>query len=645
MKRRLGLFSTLVIATSLAGCTPRTDAPEAPAPVAETVDKLADIARYRALANEDYTLDAARDIDLGGLIAALPDGVSLSWDTQSFDADTGATVFTGLVITIAQPEPFGLRAERAAFWNFDPAFVADRLSGQRLDESGLVFDRMALDQVTYYGLADALRVFITGIVEDLGEEAEFNTDLFDIDNLDAAVGRWVMTDFRLRPWIYEPVDESVFDPIPDDELVDYFLPVTRIAQQAIAFQGALAYGDGVLVDSTSAFQFVQPGASISGTSSIEIYGFSGGSGWDLGRLAAQSVISEQVTTYTELPVDDGSFGAPFGSNPLVGKTITQTNETEYYAVENLRLDTFMTYLARGQFPDMDEKDLLGLGIWRAEGLQSSLDGAPVFGARAVQVDLDSWAWLIPTRISYELDDAVFNLANLSDFFITFFPPETVAEDEETATLMEGIRQAIDLLPEHGIDEITLDLTGHAAWSDTSGTARADMFVSSAGFGERYGDLDLNLPNYDALAAAKAADDPADAFENAFQTALAFKGLTLREADLGGYNKFFAYARDVGALYPDQGWGAMLANLEPQDMRMYIATMIRLGKAELSREIPMAADWIETIATYFEQSGELEIAVNPPEPITFELFQAIDEEATGPQPFVDALNITVVHTAN
>ena len=645
MKRALGLLSAVFMAGVLVGCTPRSDEAEAPTLIVEADEKHGDIARYLTLANEDYRLDGTRDVDLDRLVAALPDGVSIGWDTQSFDSDTGATVLTGLSVTIAQPEPFGLRAERAAFWSFDPDFVADRLTGLRLDENGRVFERMALDEVTYFGLGDALRGFIMRVFEDLDEDAAWDGDLFDVDRLDASVARWVMTDFSLRPWTYNPLDESVFDMVKDEELIALVLPFTRFTQQAIAFQGTLAYGDTVLLDSVSAFEFVQPGAVVSGTSEIEVYGLSGGAGWDLDELVAQNVSSQQVTTYTDLPFDDEPIGAAFGANPLAGKTITQTTEMGQYTVDNLRLDKFMRHLSAGTFPDMDEKELLGLGVWRAEAFQSTLDGEPVFGAKSFELDLDSWAWLIPTRITYEVDDGALNLGNLSRFFITFVPPEVAEADEETASVLEGIRQAIDLLPEHGLEEIVIDLTGHAVWSDTSGAARADFFTSSIGFGERYADLDIDLPTYEALAAAKASDDPADAFENAFQTALAFKGLTLREADLGGYNKFFAYARDVGALYPDEGWGAMLANLEPQDMRNYVATMIRLGKSEIGREIPVAADWLETIATYFVESGELEIKVSPPEPITYDLFQAIDEEALGPQPFVDALNISVVHTAN
>ena len=78
---------------------------------------------------------------------------------------------------------------------------------------------------------------------------------------------------------------------------------------------------------------------------------------------------------------------------------------------------------------------------------------------------------------------------------------------------------------------------------------------------------------------------------------------------------FAYAHALGKEFPDEGWGAMLGNMEPAQLRTYLGTMMRMGKAAAAEEFPPAADWIEAYASYLESGGAFEFASNPPTPIT------------------------------
>ena len=124
---------------------------------------------------------------------------------------------------------------------------------------------------------------------------------------------------------------------------------------------------------------------------------------------------------------------------------------------------------------------------------------------------------------------------------------------------------------------------------------------------------------------------------------AFRGARYQEEDKGGYDKLFGFAHSLGKEYPDQGWGAMLGNMEPAHLRSYLGTIMRMGKSGAAEEFPPASDWLEAYASFLESGGVFEAASNPPEPINKAFMDAQGDEDPEPEEIVEMFGLTVTHT--
>ena len=150
---------------------------------------------------------------------------------------------------------------------------------------------------------------------------------------------------------------------------------------------------------------------------------------------------------------------------------------------------------------------------------------------------------------------------------------------------------------------------------------------------------------DSQAIQAAVDSGAfeTAFEDAWREAFVFRGARFFEEDNGGYDKLFGYANAVGKLYPDEGWGAMLGGMDTEQMRAFLANMIRSAKGAAAQQVPQASDWLESVAAYYQTSGgSLDIRVQPSVPITVEYIDSLDPE-TPPAEVVEDFGVTVTHT--
>lgn len=647
MKPLKWLASSTALALVLTACSPsQTPAPETEAVSDSAQTGRADVDAYLAFAGEDYAETGASEADLSALQAALPAPWALSWSDKMFDPDSGATVFTDLALTVEGDHPFGVSFGSAGVWGLDTSLLEARLQGERLDESGALFTRFKGDEMVYFGVVDAANGFIESVVAGLPDGESFDPDYLRLDTFEGTVGQMIMSDVSLRPWEYAPMDEALLEDLEAEEKA-LLLPALRFGQQAIAVTRSLAYEEAVAIDTDTSFSFVQPGAEITGRSTIDLYGASGIAGFDLDQTVAMDMKSNQYTLYTDLPGTAESEFGDFAANPFAGSAFDQSTLLDYSSVSNLKLDKVMGFLARGEVPAMTERDLMSLGTWVAEGYSASLDEEGIVSAARLDVDLSEWEWLIPTKITYALDDASVEVANITEFVSALIPSELAAEDEETALMLEGIDKAIELLPEHGLDTIGFDASGDLRWSQDTGATSFFFDVQSPGNGDRLFELSIDLPNYDDMLSLTETDDPEIAFEEAFETSFAFKGLRLKEVDAGGYDKIFSFAQAIGQEYPEEGWGAMVGAMTPEQMRMNIATMIRFWKTEVEAEFPAAAEWVETFATYIQESGALELSIAPPVPVTVAMLDALDD--TGPneieQALLDMFNVSVTHTPN
>lgn len=636
----------LVLTAGLAGCAPAEPPAETPALVEKGVSTDLSTDAYLAYANDTFTVTGAREADLSGLVANLPSYASLTWDSQSFDAASGATVFEGLALGFGGEEKFGISFETAKLWGYEDELLLSRMAGEQLSETGALFTRLEGTNVSYFGVAPALNSIFDETLEQLDAELPEGFE-FGFDRFESNTGRFVMSGVSLRPWELSLLPaEKVTD--FDEDIPAEVVEIVHGAQHLIAVSRSLAIEKSVSLDTDFTFEMHQPGAETSVSVAIELAAAEGIQGFDIEKNIARGYSGSQTNTYSD-EVAPGEVITLSGFP--AGFTMAQQESYESSELRNFKLDKLMGFLARSELPMMDERDLLSLGTWEVANYVSQLNDKTILTAERGFFNAENFEWIIPSDMSFGVSGAQLNTEELGEFFFVFFETFMAGVDaddlpeeerEQMELVREGVEKAMELLPEHGLDVLPFDMSVSAKWGADSGPTDFAFEWDAEGYGKTELTAGITLPIYESLQAAFESEDREDAFETAFLEAFSFRGARWFEQDKGVYDKLFGFAHALGKEYPDEGWGAMLGSMEPAQMRSYLGTMTRMGKASASAEFPPAAEWIESIATYLETGGSLEIASNPPRPIDEELIDSYEDDPE-PEEIVEIFGLTVTHT--
>lgn len=636
-----------LVATSLTACTPSAEGPDdSTESGAVSVETDSVVAEFMTFANASYSESDSSEADLSGLVASLPDYAAITWDAKSFDAASGATVFEDLSIGFGTDPQFGITFEDAKLWGYDDELLVARLGGERLSESGLLFTRMEGRNVSYFGVDLAFNALFDSIFSQIDEDLP---DGFEVafERLESNTERFVVSNAGLLPWELSLLPSETLTAL-DEDIPPAVTDAVHTAQWLVAIGRSISVEKSVATNTLVNLDMRQPGAELSASFSIDLSAASGMKGFDVDTNLARGYRSSQTNSHNgeTLPgevITMSGFPAGF--------TMVQAESYDASSVSNLRLDKLMGFLARSELPEMDERDLLSLGVWEVTGYQAQLNEKEILTAERGYFNGDSFEWIIPSDISFGMEGALLNTGELTGFFKILFDtildsselaPEDSQDAEDLAMVREGIDKAITLLPEHGLDKLPFDVSASAKWDADTGPSDFALVFDADGFGTSAWDLSLSLPVYDALLAAYESENREAAFETAFQEAFAFRGARFFEEDKGGYDKLFGFAHALGKEYPNEGWGAMLGNMEPAQLRTYLGTMMRMGKPAASQEFPAAADWLESYASYLESGGSFEVKLTPPTPITVELIESYEDEPE-PEEMIEIFGLTVTHT--
>lgn len=653
--KRISLGATLVLSGYLAACDNPPRVPElrqsgglsgsattdsAPATV-EAASGSEKLASFEAFVAEAYADPESGAADLSDIQGLLPEFVSVSWDDQSFDETTGATAFENLRVTINTEPAFGVAMDEARLWGFEDDLLIARLNGERLDETGTVFDRLEADGYSLFGAAGAMQAVFDVMEAEIGEEASSEVD-FGVNQFDMTVESTVTGALTLRPFEYVPLSEEMYAQLTDmleiesgeleEEGFDG-LQAIRLAQQVIAVGRSVEIERGSARNMDMTLQIDSADVSQTVSYTLDFYGYEGLSGYDIGGIYYSGMRQQQ-----DMSFDGGALEAeevyPDGLN------IDQLQTTDFMAYEDIRLDRLAGFLARSEFPGLDERDLISLGRSWVSNYSYQIGGSEVFRVDEMRVTADEFEWLLPEAIMVDMEGLAVYPGEIGGTVLSFLPS---GDDEEMQAVRDDIEAGIDLLDEHGFSEIPADIQAAMTWNKDTGATEWSFEAQSDGFGERIARLGINLPPYDPIAAAADEGELDSAFEDLFETHFTFEGARLYESDDGGYDKLFGYLHALGQQHESEGWGATLAGMPPEDLRQFIAVMTRSAKGSVQDEFPQAVDWIEAVASYFETSGgSLDIRLDPPEPLTpdriEQLASADDNEA-----LVEQFGISVTHT--
>lgn len=651
--KTIGWVSGLVLATSLAACdqvrTPpgldRAGSGDEAGPAASGTVGVTDwqgtLVEYEAFADTPYSSEGGLEADLSGVQAALPDMLSLSWNETAFDAASGATAFSDLRLTLNTDPAVSIAIDEARVWGFDGDFLAARLRGERLDEAGTVFERLEADGYAIVGAADALNAAFGVLEDELGEGAD---TVFGVSQLDIAAETSVTSNLSLRPFEYVPVTDEQFSKLDEffgagdfdaeDEEADAGVQPehVRTAQKVLAAFRSISIERGAARNISTVMDMQGDGLSQSISYEMDFYAYDGIVGLDLDRMYSTGIRQVQGMSF-EMPEEEE---APYPE----GLQFEQTVLADFTSYEGLRLDKFAGFLARGEFPGMEERDLMSLGTSEIINYALRINDEDVYRVERGRFDASKFEWLLPEELTFDVEGMSVLPSALGAAVLGFIPQ---GDSEEMQSVRQDIEEGVALLDEHGFSEIPVDMQAVASWDEGSGKTLFRMAAQSDGFGERIARLELTMPDYNQIAELDVSGDEfEDEFETLFEESFSFVGARLYESDEGGYDKLFGFLHELGKLHESEGWGATLAGMPPENTRTFIATMTRSMKGNAS-DVPQAADWIEAVAAYFETSGgSLDIRVEPETPLTPEMMEALDPGAD-PEAAIEQFGISVTHT--
>lgn len=657
-------------ATSLAACSDGSPAQTAsdPAEAGPTLNIPASFAgdpiasdlntAYQNLLS-DYSDPESTIVDLQPLADELPENLAISWADTSYEESTGATSWENLAVNFTfADQTISLVADSVSAWNVDTEFLSARLRGQRLDESGSIAGRISAKSIRIEGLAASLDWLFSTWFTDLIDEPGFEELDFGFDRFDVSQDTLVMDGLGLRPWELVPLSVDMLpDEIADDEeALDILMPIAETYQWSLAVGRSLAVDASLSTGVRGSFAYNMsvpdsPDSAVSGEVYADRNVVYNMQGYD---IAAS--YSDQITYIQDMTFDAQQDRAESDTEQDIEPFLQEFNfeRTDSYGVgiiSGMELDEVLGHLARAELPSIEDRELMSLGHWHFEDINSIWFGEDIISIKSAHLRMDSFVSYIPTVFDLEFEGISLDISGMVDLGLRFGNFMVSAADEadnadasEAQAFVDALEMAQQKLPEFGFDRLVIDFAMNADWAPDSGDFSFDYKSQAEAFAGENMQIGLVLPTYGDIVSAVSDDVEADDFEQVFEDRFAFTGFRYAMADLGGFDRMFGLAQSIGAEYQEEGWGAMLANMDPAQMRTTMATFVRLAKGEARTEFPPAVEWIESVAAFIETSGgEIEFLVQPSEPLTPESFDAPQFEDEDVDWIVSRLGISVTHT--
>ena len=649
---RAGLFA-LALATGLAGCGQGGSA----ALSAVETDPKAVEALVTKLQTESFKGKATAATDFAAVRDALPKDVTLTWGNLSFDAATGSTVLTQVKLGLASAPGVGINIDELRLYDFDSDFAKARLSGQRLTESAPLAARIDAKGISLFGMATMLNqsmsvapaveppVAITPETATVPPEGapdgwpptsepsfEFDDAMFatSFDRYDFGFGRIILNDVVLRPY------EASVAP-PTGGIADMYGPGAVFMQQYMGFMRTLGIDTFAGFDMKADFAMTQMGQKVSATVSAETTGTRGMRGGDVdasfirGMMIAFDASASSVT------------GAP---------AMNFSYAIEHMGIEDMRFDKLYSYMAKGTMPPRTETDLLSYGLLTFQNQVMKVGGKDIMTVGESSFDARKFHWLIPTEIKASATNAVIDFAAITQMSGEFasqiqaeqYGPASDADPAYAPPPMPDFAAIAATMEKHGLARPNMNFNFGWNWNATSGDAKVDL-----GFG---GDklMQMGLKYEGGFPDFKSVSDmiPEDAgmtnmdgVAQLFDKRSTLKLINVNIVDNGGLTKMFNFTADMGpimAAADPSGFNA-LEGQTGESLRQMAGGMLTMFGAT-----PDIAPFVTPVANFVMQGGKLNLAFQPPQPMTFSAFgQKMTSTAQAPGVTLKELGLKVEHS--
>jgi hypothetical protein len=515
----------------------------------------------------------------------------------------------------------GLSIDEVRLWDFDADFAKARLTGQRLAETATLARRLELKGAKVFGIetlmapaVDAATQAVEGAVSEdpLGED--FNTADFTpkLENYEIGIGHMVIDDFVLRPYEMTPAKLE-----PGSE----FAEMMPVLQQIAAVSRSFASNASAAQDLKISFAMTQLGQKMAFDMSAKTVGARGSRGGDLDVSFVRG-----LSFAMDIPGDQFS-GTP--AQKMAGGS-------EFYTLQDFRLDKLYSYLAKGQWPPRTDANLLSLGRFASYNSSMSLNGAQIYSSAEEILDARSFHWFIPTKLSGSAKDVSYDIRGLLQYVGSM--------DSSMAAEMGPV---MEVLSRTGLEKLTYDSDFLWDWNAQSGVAKIDGTFDADQFLKIDATFEGSLPAFKAvsdLIPDNVEQTDGAAVAAVFEKASALKLVNIEIVDNGGLNKSFALAAEIAKMQPSTpDMPNPMANMTADQMRSMASAAIYLLADQATSQVASAGPLIRPLAAFIEKGGRVKISVAPKEPVQVAAFgNAIASGATTPDAAIQQLNIKVEH---
>lgn len=638
---RIIVGSTLVFTLAVTGCstTSKQQALEAALktdagaisylenlPAASPKAEMINTATWNALATQENSLFA------------------ISFD-ELIDED-GGQIAHNLKVALAAYPQLGLQAEKARIWGMSNT----TLEALNANQPTKIADRIDLQNITYFGLEEWMEeissasehAFLQIAESKLEKKGLPSDELKDALTTETTVpeysinyGRLVLDGLHwngIEPSISVKEGES-------EETTQIWDFVSGYARWSRAF----AIDAAVMLDTSGHIIIEDQGGTeaisqnMDMTFDLPMMGFAN---YDKGDT--------QFTVYKDM---DLQMDQSISDENDVNMDIKQGSTTGLMVVRDMEANKLLSHLANRELPPVTSTNILSLGKWHIEDVQSRLGEDIVSESASFDMDLSNFHWLIPTKVSFDVPDATYNLKALGDFFETIIGSVAQSEDDFDADqFQQYFDQGMEVLAQYDLEQ--LNFAGKFGYNWDPETGNFDLgldysFKDLIGFDVKF---DGAIGNFDSYVEMANSEDGFNEkqFEEIVKEQAAFSNAHYSINDYGvGLDKIFGLVIEFAKLVPEDEAGelAMLQNTDATNLRLMASSMMRMGGMAAKDEFPQGVKWANMAADFVQKGGKIEFAARPETTVTMKSAESARESGIEtPEEILSFFGVEMTHDA-
>lgn len=578
---------------------------------------------------------AASPVNVAQILSFLPDGINVTYGAESYATGSGKTTLTDLKVTFGDTDNRGFTVEKLVIAGFAGDFLQARVNGTNFDQNAVLVDYLEARNVSAFGLQSFFDEASEAYLETLGEFADgaIDDELLDLDQeigrVDFKIERILVDDFELLPFVLNHVAPSGDGDLDLDSM--------HTLQDFAAYSRAIGAKEVSMTGLSTILEMEQEGQAADMRMAIPSVKIEGWRGGDYKRSS-----SENMTYEMAMSIPDEGEALPFEKMEMSGAIGA-------YAVEDVRLDAALGWLARGEMPPTTETDLMSLGTWRIQDVAFTLFDAPIYSVESSVTDMTSFHWLIPTKITHKTDNLVYDFGSLVDTISALLPNDEASEE------MEIVSKGLVVLKQYDLAAPSVDISFDWLWdaertgSAGNGPASFSVETGLTGYGTFAYNLSGALGSFEAWVKSfdgPEAPDTEEAFKSFAAENFTLAGQSLIMTDRGGNDRLFNGVSDFAkALKDDVPELAVLAAYDVATLKLLVSSSIKGGAAFGLEEVPELRDYAQALANYITQGGTFKVAIEPDDPIGFTTFSALEgiDNPKERKAFLDKIGFVLEHT--